>query len=828
MLFGTFSPTVQRLHEFGYDLAIRFVPKVDLSAPVAVVAIDEKALEVVGDWPWSRDRIAGTIDQLRRLEARAIGLILPLDTPETPTVLSEIASEAGTLKKNMSGSVKKWVARLDTDQELARALAKADNVFVVANYAPMDMPASVPSSLGALSLKPQDGRLWYEYLPDWLLAAPLNPELMVRSPISEVSKAAAGVGLMESFEQAGKVRSVPLAVRVGEQTFPSLVGMLAGEGKGALPPSIVPVPGEGVTIGDVTFATAPDFRYYPLPVNPTSGNSAIPVYSLAGLWQSGFSADLVRGKVILIGITKPGLAPALQGPAGLALTPVTWTAYAVASLLDDEYVTVPPWFFGAQRVFILLLAMYLMLLPVRLRGRSGLLLSLVVSFLILNAGLVMVLVRAVWLPVVLPAIFLLVTHAIAALRHTMEAAIFRTEQKAAEAYRSLGLNLQLQGQLDQAFNQFLKCPLDKTMLEPLYQLGLDFERRRQYPKAVAVYERIANLDKSYSDVQERMQRLSTMADRFPLTLGTNAATTKTLVTDHPTVEKPVIGQYRLERELGKGAMGVVYLASDTRIGRYVAIKTLALSEEYEGNLLAEVRARFFREAEAAGRLSHPSIVTIYEVGEDQELAYISMDYAEGESLDGFSRIEHLLPVGDVLDIGICVADALHYAHGRNVVHRDVKPGNIIFDQSDGAVKVTDFGVACLTDDSRTRTGTVLGSPSYMSPEQVTGQKVDGRSDLFSLGVTLYQLLTGHLPFVGDSVANLAYQITNRTPQTVKKIRPDLPADVSRVISKSLQKDPSKRFPDGRAMADALRKCRKRVKDSARSPTRERLATAPAA
>jgi serine/threonine-protein kinase len=267
-----------------------------------------------------------------------------------------------------------------------------------------------------------------------------------------------------------------------------------------------------------------------------------------------------------------------------------------------------------------------------------------------------------------------------------------------------------------------------------------------------------------------------------------------------------LGRYEIERELGRGAMGTVYLGRDPRIGRTVAIKTLPLSEEFDSTQIDEVRRRFFQEAETAGRLSHPSIVTVYDAGEEHDLAYIAMDYIQGDSLDQHIRLDELMPLKDVFTVGIQVAEALGYAHEQNVVHRDVKPGNIIYDNDKGQLKVTDFGIACLTDNSKTRTGTILGSPYYMSPEQIAGKKVDGRSDLFSLGVTLYQLFTGKLPFEGDSLTNLMYQIANDKPVSVRKVRSELPACLTRIINKSLEKKPANRYDHGQAMADALKRC----------------------
>jgi serine/threonine-protein kinase len=251
-------------------------------------------------------------------------------------------------------------------------------------------------------------------------------------------------------------------------------------------------------------------------------------------------------------------------------------------------------------------------------------------------------------------------------------------------------------------------------------------------------------------------------------------------------------------------MGAVYLGHDPKIGRQVAIKTMALSQEFDGAELTEARARFFREAETAGRLQHRDIVTIFDAGEDQELAYIAMEYLKGHDLQRHTAAAQLLPAPTVLRIVARVADALAYAHSQGVVHRDIKPANVMIDSADDSVKVTDFGIARITDSSRTRTGMVLGTPSFMSPEQMAGRRVDGRSDLYSLGVMLFQLLTGRLPHSAESMAKLMYQIANDPAPDVRTIRPDLPEALGNVVALALEKRPEVRYADGRQMAEDLR------------------------
>ena len=265
-----------------------------------------------------------------------------------------------------------------------------------------------------------------------------------------------------------------------------------------------------------------------------------------------------------------------------------------------------------------------------------------------------------------------------------------------------------------------------------------------------------------------------------------------------------LGRYRIERELGRGAMGVVYLARDPKINRQLAIKAIALAAEFGEMELAGARERFFREAEMAGRLNHPNIVVIYDAGEDQGLAFIVMEYLRGGHLSDYTSSARLLPTATVLDVVARVADALNFAHRQNVIHRDIKPANIMFDADSNALKITDFGIARLTDGGSTKTGIVLGTPSFMSPEQLEGKRLDGRSDLFALGVSLYQLTCGQLPFRADSMTALMYKIANDPHTPLTTIRPDLPAAVDRIVSRALAKRPDDRFETGAEMSAALR------------------------
>ena len=262
-----------------------------------------------------------------------------------------------------------------------------------------------------------------------------------------------------------------------------------------------------------------------------------------------------------------------------------------------------------------------------------------------------------------------------------------------------------------------------------------------------------------------------------------------------------LGRYEITSELGQGAMGTVYKAVDPLIERTVAIKTISLDLSKEE--LADFEERFYREAKSAGGLAHPNIVTIYDVGETDNIAYIAMEFLEGQSLREILDSGAVLPVDRIAEIAAQVADGLAYAQEHGIVHRDIKPANIIMTRS-GTVKITDFGIAHMPSASKTHVGMLLGSPKYMSPEQVVGKTVDGRSDIFSLGVVLYEMLTGSAPFGGDNISTLMYRILNETPVSPSALNPRIPIAFDRIVARALAKSPEDRYQHARELADDLR------------------------
>ncbi|CAH0991155.1 Serine/threonine-protein kinase PknD [Sinobacterium norvegicum] len=342
--------------------------------------------------------------------------------------------------------------------------------------------------------------------------------------------------------------------------------------------------------------------------------------------------------------------------------------------------------------------------------------------------------------------------------------------------------------------------LTPDIVQFIYQLAQRSQAEMDRQGALAALTFLHKNKRGYKDVKEQLSQLQPLSETRVLTTDDDAtvlipASSRKIVSQ--------LGRYNVIKELGRGAMGVVYLGKDPKISRKVAIKTLDYQQLPEDSVEA-FKQRFFQEAKAVGRLDHPNIVKIFDMGEERHLAFIAMDFIEGEPLKHFCQSNRLLPPELVYNLCIQVADALDYAHSKQIIHRDVKPHNIMFNPETNTCKLTDFGIARLTDDSRTRTGEIMGSPLYMSPEQLKGLPLDARCDVFSLGVTLYQLLTGQTPFNGEGIANIAYQVVSGKFDAIKIIKPELPPSATRITNKAMHKNPDKRYKDAAEMAKALR------------------------
>jgi tRNA A-37 threonylcarbamoyl transferase component Bud32/tetratricopeptide (TPR) repeat protein len=269
---------------------------------------------------------------------------------------------------------------------------------------------------------------------------------------------------------------------------------------------------------------------------------------------------------------------------------------------------------------------------------------------------------------------------------------------------------------------------------------------------------------------------------------------------------PKLGRYEIVDEIGKGAMGVVYLARDPLIGRLVALKTFRIGYSVKDHEMEQFRIRFMREAQSAGILSHPNIVTIHDVVEqtDEGMAFIAMEYVRGTTLKAMLQSDQVLSLGFVVDLISQVAEAIDYAHSHRVIHRDVKPANILI-TADNRVKITDFGIARLDTSNLTQEGQLLGTPNYMAPEQIQGKEVDHRADLFALGVVLYEMLTRHKPFQGENLTVVSHRIVYDQFTPPRDYANNLPPGLERILDRALEKDPARRYQRAKDMVEDLRR-----------------------
>lgn len=824
------SGFVRSLEWTAYGWGVRVTPARTPDSSIAIIAIDNASLKELGAWPWNRDRFTELTKILNRAGVRWIGYDIDLDKPQNNLSLEALRHFNARYRTQLNETARKLLNRvtnqINTDKTLS-AVLKNSNVILGVSYAALDRPpiVEIPSENLAKNFV-SDIRgsppPIYEKLPEWLHPDHAiyfkNPAL----PIDTLLDSASTIGLSTSRNMLdGVTFGRPAVLPLGKQYLPSFALVMAAAKAGALK-QIGLLHGTGVAFGDHLIPTDSKFRSFPFFYKAKNNLPPFPIYSFAKVLNGEIRNDVFTDKIVLIGPTSEQLVEAQQTPLGIDLPPVLIEAHTISSYLQEHCYSTPLWTYWLRYAIFILVAMYLMILLPKLHSGTGLAMTILILVVMFNLHFVLMALAGVWLALMAPAGAILVGHFLFGTKHLILYRVERYRRELANSNRLLAQAYQFQGQLDLAFEKYRSCEMDDELLSLTYNLGLDYERKRQFSKAANVFRFIRSYKGNYRDTRERIQKNLQTSQAMVLGKPT-AEGENTLIIAKNGMQKPMLGRYQIESEIGHGAMGTVYLGVDPKIGRTVAIKTMPLSSEFEEDQLEEVKSRFFREAKTAGRLNHYNIVTIYDVGEEQDLAYIAMDFLQGMDMSKLAKKDNLLKVSEVFTVMIQVADALNYAHEQNVVHRDIKPANIIYDRRTKKPTITDFGVAHITDTSKTKTGMILGTPSFMSPEQLAGKPVDGRSDLFSLGISYFQLLTGELPFTGESISALMYRITHKPPRDILKLRPALPMCVKAVIAKALQKEPDKRYQTGAEFAIAIKRCQQSIAAQQASSTGQRRA-----
>jgi serine/threonine-protein kinase len=808
------SSLLSRLEVLIYDTGVKLTNRSPGAAEsIALIEIDDPSIEQIGRWPWPRSVLAELLDFLARAEPKAVGLQVILTEPQIDPGLihvrrlrSHVAS--ATWPKAALPQVEELdmlfgqaEAELDADARLQRTLENVPNMY-------LGMFFRVGRPLG------RSDRPLPEYVQRSRLSkitahpgtrAEVLPTEAVYAPLEQFAARAAGIGHLHLFkDSAGGARSEALVLEHYGEYYPSLALLLAARSLNLGAGDIELDLGDSVRVGKLHIKTNPRMEMYTGFYSAQGPDPVFATYSFADVRAGHIRPESFKNKLVLIGPTASGLGNKHATPVRADMSEPEFAGHVIASILNQDFYTRPTWAPWVEIGLLVVVTVYLMLALPNVGAKLAALVSLVFLAALLGGELFLLVSDKLWLQAASPAVLLLLGHVLVTSKRFFLTERLKAEAETDSAYnnRQMGLTFQSQGQLDLALDKFRRLPVDESVLELIYNLALDFERKRQFSKAASAYDYILRHNAKFRDAGERRERALRMENA--VLLGSRTMTGGgTLVLDGVD-QKPTLGRYQIEKELGKGAMGTVYLGRDPKINRVVAIKTLSL-QEFEEAELPGIKERFFREAETAGRLNHPNIVTIYDAGEEHDLAYIAMEYLQGKDLTHLLR-KGPLPIAWAAHAAARIADALDYAHRMDVVHRDIKPANIMYNEADKSLKVTDFGIARITAASRTKTGVVLGTPSYMSPEQLAGKHVDGRSDLFSLGVMLYELVTGRQPFTAESLAALMYQIANVPHTDPREARADVPECLVKIIDRLLQKTPEARYQTGVEVSAELRRC----------------------
>jgi len=790
-------PLLEGMERIIYSVEMRLdLPRSMGENKIAIVNIDEKSLNQLGPWPWPRSLIAEMIRILKANGAKLIGLDLVFSQKEQNQGLKEVKElyEAISQQQETTGEKASYVwvleklkrieENLDNDKKLSQTVKESGNIIlpVVGKFGPYDTELVVPndSFLHENSLKATSvGGKLEQYVSVNQLTTPF-PEL------SENSRGIGHINLPPDEVMAGQVH-LPF-INYRGHIIPSMPILLALDYLNKYPEQVV-VQSESIKLDKQIIPMTKGEIF----VKFKGGRKSFPYYSFVDILKVKKVPAVFDGKIVLIGFTAEDGGVSINTPVDPKMPRVELTANIIEGFINGRYLKRPEAMPYIEALLILVLGLLSCFFFPKLDYFSRTAVLGAMLFGIFITGLILFMSLNIWFKVVYICFSLVTIYVVFLVKETVisQKTLALSSKESFETNRMLGLSLQSQGLLDLAFEKLRKCPLDDDMKDVLYNLGLDFERKRMINKAITVYEYIVQEGEVFRDLDARIPKLRKFAGDLPLGKHRRKDEGKLVISDDLDT-KPTVGRYEILEELGQGAMGVVYKGKDPKINRLVAIKTIRFSDDFEEQQAKEVKEHFFKEAELAGRLSHPSIISVHDVGEDYDLTYMAMELLEGEDLERFCEKDSLLPLRNVLDIIAETADALDYAYTQGVIHRDIKPGNIML-LKNGHIKVTDFGIAKAVSSSQTRTGIILGTPNYMSPEQINGMEIDGRSDIFSLGIVFFQLLTGQLPFGGKTLTELFYQITQAKHPSPRQINPKVIRPCEQLIDKALAKDPDQRF-----------------------------------
>jgi serine/threonine-protein kinase len=803
----------------SFDFRAKLAAPAVNNPDIELVVISEDDLAEFGRWPWSRDILAQGIDNLAMAGARVIAVNILFTEPEESSGLKAIKELKGsfdTLGLAQKGpgldfykKLSDAETELDNDAKLYNAVKKAGNVVFPIYF---DMTSSgVDKETPAFITR--DSFKYVEGATDEFAVSSLIWMKKVTPLLPTFAEVAASTGHNNLFADSdGYVRSqIHVLGYQKDIFFPSYPIAIVKTFQDLKDEDMVVTLGEGISLKTSPSSTVKvpviDFEMKTLLSWNAGPNVTFHQTPFSMVYKNKIQTSLFKDKIVIIGPTASGIGDRFVTPISGQMPGAEVVANSVADILSQRFLSRPAWLPYLELCLLIIFGLFISFVLPRLKAGMGAVTTLGLFLAYGIAGTTLFFSNNIWVKISPPMLLLILGYILIISKRFLitERTKEKVEADSVETSKMLGLSFQQQGMLDLALEKFRKIPIDEDgSKDLLYNLGLDFERKRQFSKALATYNLIVEDGRNFKDLDERIPKLK--GAEATMIFGAGAA-------GHPgdigaTImnmdTKPTLGRYEVSGELGRGAMGIVFKGEDPKIHRTVAIKTVRLSD-FDEDMLDEMKERFFREAESAGLLTHPNIVTIYDAGEEHDLAFIAMEFLRGNDLEEYTKKGSILPIRETLSIVAHVADALDYAHSKGIVHRDIKPANIMRLSETHEIKVTDFGIARIASSSKTKTGVIMGTPSYMSPEQVAGKKVDGRSDIFSLGVVLFEMLAGEKPFAGEDMTSLMYKIAKEKHPSVRSVNPQVPQVVEKIIDKALEKDQETRYQKAGQMAEHLKK-----------------------
>lgn len=800
-----------------YDIMMQLRGESRISKEIILIDIDDDSIEKLGRWPWPRSLLAKGIKKINAANPKVIGLNIILSEPEVSDGLlafkrlkelfqKQIMPQAGDNGAIFLEAINEAQSNLDHDKRLAEAIKYSGKVVLPVFLKESAVVAEKTSVKNELLLNQSIQNIRSPAGATY----PRSDEITL--PINIFLENVKGIGHINLFyDPDGTARRERPIFEYHGAFIPSYTIKLAALYLNVPNAKIRADIGSAIYLGSLKVPTTLNSDIL---ISFKGSTGSFRQYSFFDVINDKIPASVFKNRIVLVSPSAAGIMNPLSTPTDATMPVGEFSAHALWSILNNNIIQQPAWNFMAEILMILVIGLAITLFIPRLKALTAGIVFVSLMIALIGGSMYLFAFRGLWVKISYPLIQLILGYigVISINFFVSESSKEKIEGESAETNRMLGLSFQSQGMLDMAWDKFRRIPVDDNVKDILYNLALDYERKRQINKAAVVYEYIEKHDKSFKDVGEKKQKLMQASETMVFGdgfLGGGPSGEDLLAT--ATGTRPTLGRYEIVKQLGKGAMGIVYLGNDPRINRTTAVKTFRFSDEFEPEEVKKLKTKFFREAESAGTLSHPNIVTIFDAGDEQDLAFIAMEYLEGENLEKYTQKDNLLPVIKVIGYVADIADGLDYAHQKGIVHRDIKPANIMLLKS-SVVKITDFGVARITATSQTQTGVVKGTPYYMSPEQFSGAKVDGRSDIFSLGTMMFQLLTGELPFKGDSPAALMHHIMHVPHPNPKTINPKILTPLVTVIDKALEKDRDKRYQKAAVMRDHLREIHKKIQD----------------